>query len=769
MRFKPFVPVTVIALFLGSSAIAAAPPSNLALLERLEQRVAAIESSDTPVPPAILKKLRLRAKLLRRDPGLTMSRELRTEIDALLDMADDFASRSRAGTEEGDRRSGLVGTASTVTGTVTESVTGFPVAGELVEVYDSGGGFVDLSFTATDGSYELSGLPAGTYFLLTDTDSHFDELYDDVACPISCDPTTGTPVTVASGGSASGVDFVLDEGGVVTGTVTEAGTGFPIPDELVEIYDSGGGLVAIDFTGSDGGYRFPGLPTGTFFVLTDTDSHFDELYDDLACPITCDPTTGSAISVTFGATSSGIDFVLDEGAVVAGTVTEAGTGFPIPDELVEIYSSGGSFVDLVFTAGDGSYRFPGLPTATYFVLTDTSSHFDELYDDFPCPTDCEVTDGTPISASFGSTTSGIDFQLDSGGMITGAVTEVGSGFPIPGELVEVYDSSGGFLDLVFTADDGSYGFPGLPTGTYFVLTDTSSHFDEVYDDLPCPISCDPTSGTPIGVSNGALTTGIDFVLGEGGVIAGALTEAGTGFPIVSGIVEAYDAGGGFVDLVFTASDGGYRIPGLPSGTYFVLTDTDDYLDELYDDVSCPIGCDVTTGTPVSVLLGSTTPAIDFVLGDSAGDPLLEVVKNGSGAGTVSSTPAGIQCGSVCSSTFSVGAEVSLFAIPEYGSEFASWGGDADCTDGVVLMDSPKSCSAQFDPCSVASVVDLTAREVSSTELFEACNELRAGEGGFRVLSTGDVTLQAGNLIVLEDGFGVESGGSFRAVVSSPLP
>lgn len=69
-----------------------------------------------------------------------------------------------------------------------------------------------------------------------------------------------------------------------------------------------------------------------------------------------------------------------------------------------------------------------------------------------------------------------------------------------------------------------------------------------------------------------------------------------------------------------------------------------------------------------------------------------------GAGTVTSEPAGIDCGSVCEASYPSGTAVALTASPGTGHTFGGWGGDcsgtAECT---VMMDGARSVSATFDP------------------------------------------------------------------------
>jgi List-Bact-rpt repeat protein len=74
---------------------------------------------------------------------------------------------------------------------------------------------------------------------------------------------------------------------------------------------------------------------------------------------------------------------------------------------------------------------------------------------------------------------------------------------------------------------------------------------------------------------------------------------------------------------------------------------------------------------------------------------LSVTKSGTGTGTVTSSPAGINCGSTCSATFNSGTSVTLSATAAAGSTFAGWSGTG-CTNGSVVMDASKSCTATFN-------------------------------------------------------------------------
>jgi len=85
---------------------------------------------------------------------------------------------------------------------------------------------------------------------------------------------------------------------------------------------------------------------------------------------------------------------------------------------------------------------------------------------------------------------------------------------------------------------------------------------------------------------------------------------------------------------------------------------------------------------------------------------LTVTTAGKGKGQVTSSPAGLACGSVCSYAFESGSSVVLTAAARAGSRFAGWSGAcsgraARCT---VTMDQEQSARARFDAtCLVPNV------------------------------------------------------------------
>ena len=78
-------------------------------------------------------------------------------------------------------------------------------------------------------------------------------------------------------------------------------------------------------------------------------------------------------------------------------------------------------------------------------------------------------------------------------------------------------------------------------------------------------------------------------------------------------------------------------------------------------------------------------------------PILSVTTSGTGAGKVTSSPAGIDCGSACSAGYKKGKKVILTPTPERGSVFAGWTGDCTGTGTCsVTMKEDRSVDAAFD-------------------------------------------------------------------------
>jgi hypothetical protein len=100
-----------------------------------------------------------------------------------------------------------------------------------------------------------------------------------------------------------------------------------------------------------------------------------------------------------------------------------------------------------------------------------------------------------------------------------------------------------------------------------------------------------------------------------------------------------------------------------------------------------------TGTCTVTLSRAESVTASFALRSEA----LKVSDAGSGRGTVTSSPAGINCGSTCSHEFTFGTSVTLTATPAAGSRFSGWSGACTGTGPCTLTtDRARSATATFE-------------------------------------------------------------------------
>lgn len=366
--------------------------------------------------------------------------------------------------------------------------------------------------------------------------------------------------------------------------------------------------------------------------------------------LSCSAVGTTPIAVTVGAPTTGIDFILPPGGRISGKLTDT-AGTPLASQSVSVLNSFNNFVSSGFTAADGSYTtFAGLPTGSYFVVSSNQlGYINQVYNGIAC-FNCPANSGTPVPVTAGSTTTGIDLALAAGARISGNVrtpvvpaTTPATFNPVAGAFVQLYQlSSSGFAQFVTSTTTntlGDYTLGGFPTGSYFVRTsNTLGLIDRLFADSEC-VGCDPTAGTPVNATAGAITPNINFTLQSGGAMTGSVTVAGLSptAAIPRMRVEVYTALGSFVTSATTSNTGAYTLRGLTTGTYFVRTSSSiGFINQVYT-TGAPIpcgSCAVTPGTPVSVTVGATTSGISFAL--SPGGTLRGTV------GTTDATPVGIQ-------------------------------------------------------------------------------------------------------------------------------
>ncbi len=526
-----------------------------------------------------------------------------------------------------------------ISGKVTDSVTNLPPASPVLVTAVSFGGLgqvvKQVVTDAATGMYELPALPAGLYFVYTiNVTGHINEIYNGTQCNgyYGCREraTTGTPIVVNNGATTSGIDFQLDKGGSIKGNVKDAGTALNLPGIVVYIYDTLGQFIGAGVTNGSGDYDaasiYGGLAPGTYFARTANVSNYvNGLYNGGTCA-GCDPTTGTPINLPLAGVT-GINFQLNKGGSIRGSVKDYATGNPIVLETVRIYNSSGVEVFYTFSLNDGIYDtsiFPreGLPTGTYFARTDTMrGYIDVRFNGGVCdPPTCVATTGTPINVTAPNQTAGVNFLLQKSD-IRGSVTDYNTGLRLPAVEVRFFNSSGQFITSGETIPFGSlkgvyFTEKGFLSGSYYAITkNASGYIDALYNGALCVGGfCNPLVGTPINMTNGVPIAGVNFLLQKGARIRGKVTDSVTGLPVTNVTVLVFDANTGQqVGTGTTDALGVYNTEsGLPAGQYRVrAVGPAGFGSQAYFGFTCP--CGPGTGTIVNVPAGTVVAGINMLI------------------------------------------------------------------------------------------------------------------------------------------------------------
>ncbi len=524
-----------------------------------------------------------------------------------------------------------------IAGRVTSAATGEPLAAVQVVVSSPRGQVFDDETTGADGRYRVRGLPAGGYRVSTVNGAGLaDEVHDGIHCDGrlnlvgACDPRLGTQVGLALRREVT-IDFALEKLGTLAGRVTDAASGAALPEIDVTVWRSDDLLSFSARSGADGRYRIGGLFASEYRVTTrNAGGWVDELFDDVACVRNaCYSAAGTPVAVAIGQVAEGIDFGLDHGGSISGSVTAEATGAPLDHVVIHLSSQDRVALYTFSTGADGRFHIDGLPTGSYLLHTSgawTHGFADEAFDGEACglrEVFCDLALATPVPVALGEETVGIAFTLEPLGEIAGTVTDEETGEPISGISVFIVDHRGRFT-VAGTDAAGHYRGTRLPRGEYRVMTQGGGgrreFIDELYDGVRCfNGECDPRAqGTPVPVVSGATTGGVDLAVRRGAVIEGRVTRESDGQPAFARVFAA-DAGGRFVRAGAVDGDGFYRLPGLIDGDYYVVTAAGSFrlVDEVYDRNQClhgtGLGCVPTEGAPVRVAIGAPPAVVDFAL------------------------------------------------------------------------------------------------------------------------------------------------------------
>jgi len=227
-----------------------------------------------------------------------------------------------------------------ITGTVTRSG---GLAGVAVSARQLGeNGLVRSAYTGLDGGYHLDDLEPGDY-----------RVQFTLPGPLFAMPIT---VSVVSDAVTRNINPVVMTGSLITGVVTAADTGAPLPGAIIQ-FNLGAITLYTTCADMDGYYQSPGLLPGDYQILFNVGPwkrYLPEWYRG-----------GLTITVPTAGTVTNINAALSRGGSIQGWLHRAWNGLPLSDVDVNVY---GSTSRRATASNDwGYYLVEGLPSDTYTV------------------------------------------------------------------------------------------------------------------------------------------------------------------------------------------------------------------------------------------------------------------------------------------------------------------------------------------------------------------------------------------------------------------
>ena len=361
---------------------------------------------------------------------------------------------------------------------------------------------------AADGTYTVS-VAAGTYYLraLNNGQNYVNEWWYSTDTPKSVIPCgEAQPVTVTDDVTTSGMDFELDQGGTIQGTVKHT-NGDLLSGVSLQAHQSAdlSQVMAFATSGDDGTYTLPGLPTDTYSVSAYKSGLGTTYYGGYS------NRQRLRVFVTSPDATEDINFTLHPEAKISGKVLVEESA--LEGAVVHAQPFDGGIVYTDTTDANGDYLIGQLATGSHVVYATHASYSDAYYDG------AYIWNlATKVSVTATETKSGKNLSMVAPGTISGTVYDTQeTPAPLANVCVYAYHDRcwSNLAGNSTTNTNGTYSISGLPPGSYYLLTNANcsvpQHYvNEWFDPATGTGYCDQAGA--VTVTAGEETTGQNFSL-----------------------------------------------------------------------------------------------------------------------------------------------------------------------------------------------------------------------------------------------------------------
>ena len=450
--------------------------------------------------------------------------------------------------------------ASSVSGVVTDAVSGAPIANAYVYAWYDTGGFYTSTYTDSTGAYTLY-LYNGNWKLSFQANLYVTQYFNDKPDFASADLIT----TSDDQPTLTGYDAQLQRQhqGHVVGTVHDAASGQPIAGVMVTACDSDWNGVSYVYTGADGKYDMAVTP-GTYGIVFD-DYGYDRVYYNDASS----PADATLLTLNNGDVQTADASLTPEPATVTGSATDV-DGVRLPGIQLQVLSAADGHVFHSATTGpDGTCVIDVTDLIGQQVklrLHDPSGVFADNYYNTLVTGAPSFSDALAFAPQAASTYfCGPLLYNARGGEIKGRTLDV-AGHPVAGVTVSLYDPAFPQYGVQTVSDaKGNYDLTGLHVSNATKFTVGFDQPDYVSQYYNAKYNMNDANLVP--VAPGKSVTVNSSIFKHWCVIQGTLTDPAG--PVGNVLVSIYGQTGSVVATTSTSSTGTYSVGNLAPGSYRV--------------------------------------------------------------------------------------------------------------------------------------------------------------------------------------------------------
>ena len=330
-----------------------------------------------------------------------------------------------------------------------------------------------------------------------------------IQVPVPSGAATGLVVVTVNSRASNGVTFTVPPPSITTISPAGGGAG-----TYVTLTGTGFGATQVSSTLTFNGIAaLPSSWSNTSILV----------------PVPGNASTGPVVITVAAQASNGMTFTFSTVGSIAGVVRRASDNGPVSGVVVKALQSGTELASAT-SAADGSYSLPNLPVGIYDAAA------------YPTAYLAAVNTGTIVSANQ-TTTVNFSLAKPTISLLSPAAGPVGSTVTIKGFG---FGSAQGASTLAFN------GVAASPAS----WSDTS-----IATSVPVGAATGPVIVTVTGVASDSVTFSVGI-----GTVNGAVTQAGSGTPVVGALVELLQANVVKASTA-TTSGGTYSVSNLTPGAY----------------------------------------------------------------------------------------------------------------------------------------------------------------------------------------------------------